>query len=551
MTSSFVHLHQHTEFSMLDGAARVADVVKAAVEDGQPAVGITDHGNMYGVLDFYAACRAEGVNPVIGTEAYMAHESRSERPSRRGRLDDSGGDVEGGKKLYYHLCLFAENDAGYRNLIKLSSEAYLSGYHYKPRCLVAGQEIVGAEGVTAIEDVRVGDRVLTHKGRLRRVTQVMQRPFRGTLYGVRLNNRYGRVTWMTGEHPVLVRQRDGSRAWVEVQKIVAGRADGRNELASWESFACLPKILPDEPLATIHTPDHIGAPWTWSNGRYMRESMRSVRGATRHYSYLVEDITLDYDFGYFLGLYAAEGATSRGSSVELSFHEDEVGLVDHCVRVMKSLTGKDATVAGRPDRPNYHGVSVRLSSVPLALLLERLCGTGANDKHLPDFVFDAPADFRLGVLDGVLAGDGAIGRDCTIFTQTSRALAWQVRSLATNFTQSFACVTEQHDGNPRHAPQYRSNYAPERRMANRRTLSDDEYVYRPIAEILTKEFDGTVYNIEVDEDHSYVSDFAIHNCDWELLGQHSDGIIATTGCLGGHVLQSLLRGDERDAYEKA
>jgi DNA polymerase-3 subunit alpha len=130
---SFTHLHQHTEFSMLDGAARVADAVAAAAADGQPALGISDHGNMYGVLDFYAECKKQGVNPVIGTEAYMAHEHRSERPSRRGRIDDSGGDSDGGKKLYYHLCLFAEDEVGYRNLIKLSSLAFLEGYHYKPR----------------------------------------------------------------------------------------------------------------------------------------------------------------------------------------------------------------------------------------------------------------------------------------------------------------------------------------------------------------------------------------------------------------------------------
>ena len=85
---SFTHLHTHTEFSMLDGAARVGDLVKAAVADGQPALGITDHGNMYGVLDFYKACRDQGVVPIIGTESYMAGESRSERPVRRGRPAD-------------------------------------------------------------------------------------------------------------------------------------------------------------------------------------------------------------------------------------------------------------------------------------------------------------------------------------------------------------------------------------------------------------------------------------------------------------------------------
>ena len=106
---SFTHLHTHTEFSMLDGAARIGDLVTAAVADGQPALGITDHGNMYGVLPFYAACQKAGVTPIIGTEAYMAYEHRNERIAVRGAtVDDTGGEGDGGKKAYYHLTLLAE-----------------------------------------------------------------------------------------------------------------------------------------------------------------------------------------------------------------------------------------------------------------------------------------------------------------------------------------------------------------------------------------------------------------------------------------------------------
>ena len=130
---SFTHLHVHTEYSMLDGAARIGEVVGAAVADGQPALGITDHGNMYGILDFYKECRKQGIKPILGTEAYMAHESRFERPARRGRVDDTGGDTDGGRKLYYHLTLLAESNEGYRNLIQLASRAFLEGYFYKPR----------------------------------------------------------------------------------------------------------------------------------------------------------------------------------------------------------------------------------------------------------------------------------------------------------------------------------------------------------------------------------------------------------------------------------
>jgi DNA polymerase-3 subunit alpha len=157
---SFTHLHVHTEYSMLDGAARVDDVVAAAAADGQPAIGITDHGNMYGILPFYKAARAQGIKPIIGSELYMAHDSRFERPSRRGRVDDSGGEAEGGKKLYYHLTALAENETGYKNLIQLSSRAFMEGYYYKPR---VDWEVLEAhsEGVIATTGC-LGGHVLQH-----------------------------------------------------------------------------------------------------------------------------------------------------------------------------------------------------------------------------------------------------------------------------------------------------------------------------------------------------------------------------------------------------
>jgi len=116
---SFAHLHLHTEYSMLDGASRVRDVIAAAAADGQPAVGITDHGNMYGVLPFYEAAREAGVKPILGTESYFVG-SRFDRPRRA-------------EHEIFHLTLLAETTAGYHHLIKLTSDAYLDGFFYKPR----------------------------------------------------------------------------------------------------------------------------------------------------------------------------------------------------------------------------------------------------------------------------------------------------------------------------------------------------------------------------------------------------------------------------------
>ncbi|MEI2705874.1 MAG: DNA polymerase III subunit alpha [Ilumatobacteraceae bacterium] len=176
MGDSFTHLHVHTEYSMLDGAARLEELVAKAVSDGQPALGITDHGNMYGVLEFFQECNKQGIKPVLGTEAYMAYDTRRERPARRGRVDDSGGDTEGGRKLYYHLTLLAETNAGYRNLIQLASLAFMEGYYYKPRMdwelleqyhdgLIA---TTGCLGGHVLQSLLIGD----HKGALAKAARL-------------------------------------------------------------------------------------------------------------------------------------------------------------------------------------------------------------------------------------------------------------------------------------------------------------------------------------------------------------------------------------------
>ena len=116
----FSHLHLHTEYSLLDGAARISDVVAAAAAMGQPAIGITDHGNLYGVVDFVKAAKQHRIKPIIGIEAYFTDGSRFDRPPSD-------------QNKRYHMLLFAENDAGYRNLLQLSSRSFLEGYYYKPR----------------------------------------------------------------------------------------------------------------------------------------------------------------------------------------------------------------------------------------------------------------------------------------------------------------------------------------------------------------------------------------------------------------------------------
>jgi len=118
---SFVHLHTHTEYSLLDGSNKIKEYVKYVKELGMNAAAITDHGVMYGVIDFYRACIAEGIKPIIGCEVYVAPNSRFDR------------ELTGGEDRYYHLILLAENNTGYHNLMKIVSAGFTDGYYYRPR----------------------------------------------------------------------------------------------------------------------------------------------------------------------------------------------------------------------------------------------------------------------------------------------------------------------------------------------------------------------------------------------------------------------------------
>ena len=114
----FTHLHVHTEYSLLDGSNKIKEYVARVKELGMDSAAITDHGVMYGVIDFYRAARAEGINPILGCEVYVAPGSRFDR------------EAGSGEDRYYHLVLLAENNQGYANLMKIVSKGFTEGFYY-------------------------------------------------------------------------------------------------------------------------------------------------------------------------------------------------------------------------------------------------------------------------------------------------------------------------------------------------------------------------------------------------------------------------------------
>ena len=141
--SGFVHLHLHSEYSLLDGACRIKDIPTRAIECGHSAVAITDHGAMYGVIAFYNECKRQGIKPIIGCEVYVAGGSRFDRGAARG---DS---------KYNHLVLLCENEIGYKNLMYMVSKGFTEGFYSKPRVdmeLIRGH----SEGLIALSACLAG-----------------------------------------------------------------------------------------------------------------------------------------------------------------------------------------------------------------------------------------------------------------------------------------------------------------------------------------------------------------------------------------------------------
>ena len=141
---AFAHLHVHTEYSLLDGSNKIKEYVARVKELGMDSAAITDHGVMYGVIDFYRAAKAAGIKPVLGCEIYVAPGSRFDK------------ELTGGEDRYYHLVLLAESNLGYANLMKIVSKGFTEGYYYKPR---VDMEILNRyhEGIIALSACLAGE----------------------------------------------------------------------------------------------------------------------------------------------------------------------------------------------------------------------------------------------------------------------------------------------------------------------------------------------------------------------------------------------------------
>lgn len=452
---AFVHLHNHTEHSSLDGLAKIQSTAKTAAALGQTAMAITDHGSLSGAWRFTKAAKAAGIKPIIG-------------------------------------------------------------------CLLSGQEIITSSGIKEVQKVQVGDSVLTHRGRYRQVLSTMTRPFKGRAFEVVLAGRASRTLTLTEEHPILIRTRDGIVDWRKPSDITPGRFGSHGGRKDWNSWVCLPKL--DNEVHVIDLAEILSAHegFSASESGTSRGYDSKFRGDSS-WPDVPAVIGLDKNIGYLLGIYAAEGsvATLNGhmtGGVMFSLHATEGWIADKIKSVVAAfgVQVRSYSPAGRPN-----SLEVHFSCLPLAIMLAEMVGRSSYDHRVPVEVMSGGKDVRDGFLDGVLDGDGKHDRptnpkgtrDIKI---ASRDLAWGIRTLLVDrgywisVAQATYTSAFPQGGSGVHEC-FIVTYAPNR--AYSRTIEDDQYVYRPVLEVREIELETQVFNFEVDEDNSYVSDFVLHNCE--------------------------------------
>lgn len=463
----FVHWHCHSEYSAFDGLSKITNLTSEARKMGFPALALTDHGNIGGWLKFIKECKAT--------------------------KDKEGKTIE--------------NDP------------------IKPilGCLLAGQEIVTEDGVKSVEDVKVGDYVLTHKGRFKKVTKIMSRTHSGKFYRFKLSHNVKRTLVVTDEHPVLISDKDGNTDWLLPKDIIAGRSSSKMGIKQWNSYVCLPKIscqYTKKIDVRNLIPDTMSA-----RENYISQIEKSNKySSLREWDNIPRFIDLDEEFAYFLGLFCAEGWTcnnenGKNGQFGLSFHINEEEYVDFCIDFLRSRFGINASINTRKER---NQTDVYACCLPMAYILSGLCGDNAKLKKVPACIFKASDKIKEQFIRGLIDGDGKdASKESNVNNQetlrvSSKNLAWGFRTLLSNMGH-WVSVDEHYDG-IKDKLTYTVPFNPYRRYA--RSIDVKNYILKPISEISQFEDTKRVFNFEVEEDHSYVSDFVLHNCEFYLSRHH-------------------------------
>lgn len=396
-------------------------------------------------------------------------------------------------------------------------------------CLLAGQEIVTLDGVKNIEDIQVGDLVLTHKGRFQPVTNTFTRKYQGYLYNIQLGQN-ARPIYITKEHPVLVttrrkankwnREKFNQAKWLKPTEIKTGRVSTHCGIDSWQSYVSLPKLQSYSQFTKIF-PGNLIQQYGFEvigEDKYKRPKNTSNKYDSDKYWNFPTTLHLDEDLSRFLGLYAAEGSIAQQPHINgqicFTFNISEIEYSNFIVQILQDKFHLDATVYERPEKSIREVV---VCCLPLAYFLKHCCESGAHNKKVPSFMYNSPSNIRKAFCQGVLEGDGKSTNGT--LKVSSRNLAWGMRILMADQNYWGSIVEGIQDDKYKY---YMLNLATNRQYA--RTIEQDDKILKPIHSITAQLVDTIVYNIEVAVDNSYVSDITMHNCEAYITNDEDNKI---------------------------
>ena len=497
---------------------------------------------------------------------------------------------------------------GLYDLITKTAKTEVKGI---PGCLMEGQEIVTSNGVKLVQEIKEGDLVLTHRGRFRRVTRTMSRGYEGNVYTI-YPSKSNRGVPLTEEHPVLIADNKGETKWVAAGLVEFGFRSSSLSLKNYKSYVCLPKLQNE--FNSISLEKYNGDIYEYSSGHAKKKNPK-LSAPFNDWENIKSSEILDEEFAYFLGLFAAEGHISKDhcGSGGLTFDKNETKLIDFCTEFLYKRFGINTQKYPREEKSS---TGIDFCCSPFSYFLANACGMGAPNKKIPVEIMMGSNEVKRAFVEGVLDGDGKDPNQPKnknknrYISSVSHSLIWQLRTIFAHLGQWSSVSIKQEAGTSRFTNNQKSygvHYSDNSKYM--RSIDTKDYLIKPISRITKEHRKCTVYNFEVEEDNSYVSDFILHNCEvylkphdgyvigpgykkifnyfhltlwaqnqtgyknllalsnaswgpgrvvnifgnlkpritWEDLEDYNEGIICGSGCIEGPIVKPFLRGEKEMA----
>jgi len=460
---AFTHLHIHSQYSILDGAILIPELIPHLKKNGMDACAITDHGWMAGIIEFYKECKKNDIKPLIG-------------------------------------CLLKGQEIVTPNGVKNVEDI-------KPGDLVLTHKGRFMPVTKIFERDYEGDLCTIRLSQKARSIQLTEE------HPILVVKRQKANRWHSEQF--------SDPEWIKPKDIKTGRRNSHKGIAEWNSYACLPKLESYPQLDRLYVKQFLEKhDFIVNENEVIRPKKYNKYDSEKKWDFNTS-LLLDENFARFLGLYVAEGSLNHNSNSRItgqiifSFNINEIEYSSFIEKVLLEKFNIKSNIYIRPEKSIREVVAC---SVPLAYLLGELCGIGAKEKIVPSFIFNASEEVKKFFILGVLQGDGK--QTTGTLKVSSRNLAWGMRTLMAS-EGHWGSITEGTGSlNGKEHQYYMLNLKLNRHFSH--SISTNKLILKPITNISTKKIKTKVFNFEVFGDNSYVSDIILHNCEAYITDDPDD-----------------------------